>query len=564
MRTLTVGCTVALALSLSLATSSRAGAPVGRVVIKLEAPAKTDADAAAAVRALASASALDLHLVRRSVLGWVVARVDATSDDDVVAALERLRAAKGVLTAEAVTLQHALRAPNDELYGELWGFAAIGAERAWDATTGLASQRIGVVDSGINRDHIDLMAADVYGYDFVSTAEAGEDGDGRDPDYDDVSPGGHYHGSHVAGTMVASANDGIGVPGLNWQAGLVTVRALGAGGSGFSDDIVEGAAWLAGFDVPGVPNVGAHRVSVINLSLGGTGSCSSFESEVYSAIQAAGVTVVAAAGNEGNDVPTARPADCPGVIAVGAMGPTGALASYSNFDSRIDVVAPGGDSAGDPRDAIISVDGSTDDDYVGMDGTSMAAPHVAGVVSLMQAINPKLSPRQIREILVASPYTCDGCANEAFLDAVDAVARARTTDGELDDAPPPSDEPTPSCPSHASYDASDGYCYCDAGYQVNDAGNACVREDDVPKPTDGDDRDDDDDDDDDDDRETSARPRYFSGCSSSGAPVSFAALWALLLVVRRAGTRRALPGDARYSPANTQSPSLPSVSSLAR
>ena len=422
-------------IPLLLVTPAFAAPEMGRVLIKLDKALATDPDAADALAALAHGKDVGLVLERRSAFGWVVAHVDATETARIEEAMALLAKDVGVLAVDVPRIQKPLRVPDDTFVDELWGFAFIDAETAWDKSIGLSSQRIGVVDTGIHRNHFDLFTNDVRGFDFISDPQLAQDGNGRDAEYDDTAPAGHFHGSHVSGTISASADDGFGVPGLNWNAGLVTARALAEVGS--SLDIVEAAAWLAGADVPGVPNVGADRVSVINLSLGSVGPCSALELDFYGQIIASGVTVVASAGNEGNNVATGAPANCPGVIAVGAVGPEAVLASYSNFDERIDVVAPGGDGfVNDPATSILSVDGATENGYVALDGTSMSAPHVTGIVSLMQALNPSLSPRQIQSILASSPFTCaqESCNTTAVLDAPDALTKAQNTDGELDDA----------------------------------------------------------------------------------------------------------------------------------
>src|ERR1044071_7935260 len=141
---------------------------------------------------------------------------------------------------------YASRHPNDPYFPQLWGFAAIEAEAAWDVTVGSTSQRVGVVDTGTRRTHADRAAHDVAGYDFVSDIDNAGDGDSRDDDYTDEGGAGEFHGSHVAGTILAKGNDRHGVPGVNWKAGLVTARALGLNGAGDLVDIMEAAAWLAG------------------------------------------------------------------------------------------------------------------------------------------------------------------------------------------------------------------------------------------------------------------------------------------------------------------------------
>ena len=475
MRTLTTILFLATTAAPVALAHAQSDVTPGKILIKLEETAKTDAEARAALAALDPSKELGLALAKRSVYGWLVTTVEASDENRTRAALEQLRKAKGVIAVDTVTRQYALRAPNDSFFDELWGFQAIGAEGAWDTTIGLTNQRIGMVDTGINRDHIDFIQNDVRGFDFISDPALSFDGNGRDADYDDADPEAGFHGSHVAGTMSASADDDIGVPGLNWNAGLVTARALGSLG-GDTVDIGEAAAWMAGADVPGVPGIGVDRVSVINLSLGSDSPCSPFQLDVYSAIIASGVAVVAASGNSGNFEPTGAPASCPGVIAVAAAGPTLDLTSYSNFDDRVDVVAPGGDGFGDDNaaDSILSVDGSSDFSYKAIDGTSMATPHVTGIVSLMQAVNPRLSPSQIRDILLGSPFTCGGCNNESFLDAQDAVAQAQAITGELDDTPPPPSDGGNLCPPNSQPTSDGTQCQCSAGFVLNASETGCV------------------------------------------------------------------------------------------
>ena len=459
----------------------------GRFLVKLAERAGSDRDAASTVAALAKETGLALVLERRSVGAWVLVRAEASSQFSAARIIERLQQADGVVHAEPERVQRALRVPNDPLYRELWGMAAIEAPAAWDMTLGLSSQRIGVVDTGLARNHVDIANKDVAGWDFVSDASFADDGDGRDADYSDEGGESGFHGSHVAGTIAASANDGVGVAGVNWQAGLVTARALGALG-GSNVDVVEAAWWLAGGLVDGVPELGADRVSVINLSLGSSGPCGTFESEAYQEIIAAGVVVVAAAGNSGNAVPVAAPADCPGVIAVGAFSEDFYLASYSNFSARLDVMAPGGDAAFFGEN-ILSVDGSDNTSWIAYQGTSMATPHVTGVVSLMQAVNPDITPAEVREILRSGPYTCADCGGVAMLDASDAVQRALAAvgggggapaDGDCGEEDAGEDTDVGACPEHATRTEDGEACYCLPGYVVDASGAACVPENGAP------------------------------------------------------------------------------------
>ncbi len=405
--------------------------PARELVLKLREPAEP---APAVIARLAGRTRVPVRYVRRSVAGWHVVRVDAAGAHDTARSVRVVAAQPEVVDVVANDTQGLLRVPDDPYLGDLWGLSLIEAEAAWEVTVGKRGQRLGVVDSGTTRAHRDLQGRVARGWDFISDARRAQDGDGRDADdADDAGRDTQYHGTHVAGVMLARADDGVGVPGLNWRARLVSARVLGRGGRGSLVDIVEGAAWMAGLDVEGVPPIGADQVSVINLSLGSEGRCSGYERDVYDEILARGVVLVAAAGNTGNDTAVGAPANCPGVIAVGAVGPDVALAPYSAFGARIDVLAPGGDDTGDVADWILSLDGGDVDGYRWLFGTSMAAPHVAGVVSLMQAVAPDLEPAMVRDVLQESPWTCEGCDDEALLQADHAVDTALARQRELDE-----------------------------------------------------------------------------------------------------------------------------------
>ncbi|MBI1946785.1 MAG: S8 family serine peptidase [Deltaproteobacteria bacterium] len=419
----------------------------GELLVKLDATPPSQHEAASTVASLARRTGLPLAYVRPSLLGWHLVRVRGADAEQTRRAAFRL-AAEPEVRAALPNARHAMqRAPDDPLLEALWGLTLIEAEAAWSLSVGSARQRLGVVDSGTTRAHRDLRGRVSRGFDFISDAHLAEDGDGRDDDDgDDSARGTQFHGTHVAGTMLARADDGFGVPGINWRGKLVSARVLGRRGKGSLLDIVEGAAWMAGLDVEDVPSIGDDRVSVINLSLGSPGRCTAYERDVYDAILARGVVLVAAAGNTGNDTPVGAPASCPGVIAVGAVGPDVALAPYSAFGDRIDVLAPGGGDTGDVADWILSADGGDIDGHRWLLGTSMAAPHVAGVVSLMQAVAPDLEPAMIRDILQESPWTCEGCDDEALLQADHAVTTAMERQAELSadvDAEPPRDLAVP-------------------------------------------------------------------------------------------------------------------------
>ena len=211
----------------------------------------------------------------------------------------------------------------------MWGFkyspgSIEGANftAAWDVTTGSASQSIGIVDSGIARNHDELAqqlrvhsSFPFGGHDFISDASSSGDGDGRDNDPMDTSSF-CGHGTHVAGIIAASTNNGSGMAGVAPNARIVPVRALGRCG-GTSEDVADSIRWAAGVSVAGVP-VNQNPAKVLNLSLGGTGPCNAnMQSAVDSAL-ARGAVVVVAAGNDAVLASGFSPANCKGVVAVAA------------------------------------------------------------------------------------------------------------------------------------------------------------------------------------------------------------------------------------------------------
>lgn len=388
-----------------------------------------------------------LTLLRPMNFGWGLYAVRHREDprrldeEETLAALVALGRDPAVAGASEDRVYRALRTPNDPGMPQMWHLDAMGSRAAWDISVGDSGQRIGVIDSGTVRNHEDLFAKDEAGYDFISQPEFSVDGDGRDADYTDPGDGGDcsqgfqpssWHGSHVAGTILAATNNGVGIAGINWNARLVTARALGLCGNGSAFDILEAMAWLAGYSVNGVPDIGADVVSVINMSLGSDTPCSQAEQDYVSTITAQkGIVFVAAAGNSGNHVPVGSPANCPGAIAVGAHGPGFGrpLTSYSNFSAELDIIAPGGDMSTRFEDGVLSACGESRFCYVFMEGTSMAAPHVTGVVSLMLSVNPSLTPTQVRDLLVQTGESCSGCGGVPAIRADLAVAAAANASG---------------------------------------------------------------------------------------------------------------------------------------
>ena len=315
-------------------------------------------------------------------------------------------------------IRRILFVPNDPYYQYQWHYPQISLPQAWNVTTG-ANAIVAVIDTGVVLSHADLQGQLVDGYDFIKDAALAGDGDGIDPNPDD--PGDHYdngsssfHGTHISGTVAAATNNSVGVAGVAFGAKVMPLRVLGIGGGGYDYDIEQAVRFAAGLanDSGTVP---LRRADVINLSVGGPGFSPGSQA-VYDQAHAAGVVIVAAAGNDGVDQMN-YPAAFPGVIAVGAVDINKARAYYSNFGSWISVVAPGGNTTqdvnGDGRpDGVLSTattdsSGMLANDYATWMGTSMAVPHVAGVIALMKAVNPSLTPQKVADLLTSGALTDD-------------------------------------------------------------------------------------------------------------------------------------------------------------
>jgi len=318
-----------------------------------------------------------------------------------------LRSDPDLLSIEPDLVLRPMAVPNDPYFAQQWHYheaaGGINLPAAWDITTGSNGITVAVIDTGVVA-HADLGGRLVGGFDFIGDTAVSNDGDGRDGnaadpgDYGCNGDASSWHGTHVAGTIGAASNNGSGVSGIDWNARILPVRVLGRCG-GYTSDIIDGIRWAAGIAVPGVP---ANRLParVENLSLGGEGACSAALQSAIDDVVARGTVVVVAAGNGNVDAVNTEPANCNGVIAVAATTRSGGRAGYSNYGSRITVSAPGGGAGG----GVLSTynTGPTTpraDAYAWFQGTSMATPHVSGVVSLMLAVNPSLTPAQVAERL---------------------------------------------------------------------------------------------------------------------------------------------------------------------
>lgn len=353
--------------------------------------------------------ALGVSKVRDLAVGPTLVRADRALDRAEAEQLMRAIAADpAVEYVEVDQILHPAWTPNDPSLSTQWGFVGtygIKAQQAWDLARG-AGTVIGIIDTG-STSHPDLNGNTLAGYDFITNTTVAGDGGGRDADASD--PGDYttgynssWHGTHVAGTAAALTNNGVGGAGTAPEAKLVHARVLGRGG-GATSDIADAVIWASGGTVSGVP-ANANPAEVINLSLGGSGTCGTTMQNAINGAVSRGTTVVIAAGNSNANTSGFTPANCANVIAVASITNTGARSSFSNYGALIDIAAPGS-SIYSTLNAGTTTPGAAS--YASYNGTSMAAPHVAGVVALMQsAATCALTPAQIETIIknTASPF----------------------------------------------------------------------------------------------------------------------------------------------------------------
>ena len=334
-------------------------------------------------------------------------------------------------SASPITGQWYLRAPTSSTIVDATSvLSSINAEAAWAITTGSASVVVAVLDTGVRKDHPDLAAKLLAGYDFVS-AGISNDGDGADPDPSDPgdytsSEGSSWHGTQTAGLIGASTNNGIGMASVGRDVMLLPVRVLGTGG-GYDSDIQAAMLWAGGLSASPVAN--PTPAKVINMSLGASGACSAAYLDIVRQLNAAGVVVVAAAGNDGLAVGT--PANCQGtangvaygVIAVAGIRHAGTKVGYSDLGPQVAIAAPAGNcvnSSGaclfpllttsnsgtttpvsDANGGSIYTSGGANASL----GTSFSAPLVSGTVGLMLSANPSLTPAQVLSFLKSTART---------------------------------------------------------------------------------------------------------------------------------------------------------------
>ncbi len=394
----------------------------------------------AALSSNASVASVEPDLMRRS-----SARRQATST--------LAKAASASKTQAAVT-------PNDTLYPQQWNLhdaKGISTPEAWATTQG-SGVTVAVIDSGIVK-HPDLDANVLPGYDFITEPSIARDGNGRDSDptdqgnweeagvcgADSEASESNWHGTHVAGSIAAIMNNKRGIAGVAPNAKILPLRALGMCG-GYDSDIADAMVWAAGGTVEGVP-ANTHPAQIINLSLGGEGTCPATYSKAIAEVNKRGAILVVAAGNDDQDTSKIAPANCGGSIVVGSTNQKGQRSDFSNYGKIVDVSAPG-DGIMSTVDLGTTV--STGAGYTEYDGTSMAAPQVAGIIALMKSVDPSLTADRAKQVLKqsAKPLTCD--ANACGAGIANAASALEVLQGKNATPAHPKPKRAPKYPTRAA------------------------------------------------------------------------------------------------------------------
>jgi thermitase len=382
-------CALALALAPSTASADQRFVR-GEVIVKYakSASAAQKSSARQAARAVGGTSAI------RGTNGARVVQVKGKT----VAAVERLSRSAGVRYAEPNYVYHALATPNDPRFGELYGLqntgqtggtadADIDAPEGWDALglsafPGAGGAKVGIVDTGILQSHTEFAGGRVancggvnnFGISLVIIII------GADPTIvDGKCNDDNGHGTHVAGTIAANANNGTGVAGVAFNSPLAICKGLNASGSGTLEMIANCITWL-----------NQRGAKVISMSLGGSSGSAALQAAVQNATNN-GSLVVAAAGNSGNSS-LSYPAAYPEVVSVAATDHNDAKASFSQFNADVEVAAPG----------VNVLSTWNDGGYRAASGTSMATPHAAAVAALIAGTNPGGGPAAWRAELQAA------------------------------------------------------------------------------------------------------------------------------------------------------------------
>jgi subtilisin family serine protease len=416
---------LASALGAALAASGaagRAGGPPfvdGSVLVRFV-PGTPGEAKAAARESVGGATDATFDLVP----GLERLRLRGAGVDHAVAALSHN---PNVLYAEPDYVVTASIVPNDTRYGELWGMAKINAPAAWDVSTGSSSFVVGDIDTGIDYTHPDLAANVWTNPGEVAGNGTDDDGNGYVDDIhgwdwvnNDNNPmDDNNHGTHTAGTVGASGNNGLGVTGVNWHVKIAGLKFLGANGSGSTSNAIKALQYAT-----------AENMKVTNNSWGG-GGYSQALADAITAAGNAGDLFVAAAGNSSsnNDSAPSYPASysMDNVIAVASTTSTDGLSSFSNYGATsVDLGAPG-------SGILSTTPGNT---YQSFSGTSMATPHVAGAAALLWAAHPSWTYAQVRDRIFCTAFDIPALAGKTVTGGRLDVGAALAS-GACGGSPPP-------------------------------------------------------------------------------------------------------------------------------
>jgi subtilisin family serine protease len=303
--------------------------------------------------------------------------VTLPEDADIPGLIARISGLPGVEDVVENRIFRIALMPNDPRFSEQYGLHNIGqtggtvdadidAPEAWDVTTG-SGVLVAVLDTGANFSHPDLAANLIAGWDCVNEDNNPADDNG--------------HGTHVAGTIAAVSNNGLGVTGVCWDCRILVIKVFNSLGLGSAADLIQGFDYARQYG----------GVDVINFSGGAYGSTYGPLLSAVNACHDAGITLVAAMGNDGTSSPM-QPASYDSTIAVGATDHNDNRWPFSNYGSHIDLTAPGV--------SILST--AWPSGYALGTGTSMATPHVAGAVALLLSEHPNYSPDAVKNLMRAS------------------------------------------------------------------------------------------------------------------------------------------------------------------
>lgn len=298
--------------------------------------------------------------------------------------------------------------PNDPLYSQQWALSNYNSYSFLRSKQlAVNAVNVAIVDTGIT-NHSDLNSNIIQGADFISITSNSRDGDGRDTNPEDLgdyasgsgcsgNSNSSWHGTHIAGIIGAVTNNSAGVAGASSNVRMMPLRVLGPCG-GTTSDIADAIRWAVGGSVSGLGS-NSNPAKVVNLSLGGKAACSRYMQEAIDYANARGSVVVVSAGNESDSVDSMEytPANCRGVLRVGAIDPNHYQSSYSNYGDIIDISAPG-DVIYSTLNSGYSVPSSQS--YGAMSGTSMSAGFISAAAALVFSVNPNLTGEQVKDILV--------------------------------------------------------------------------------------------------------------------------------------------------------------------